>query len=154
MKQKISHIMNEFTVVGIFVAIIFIGLLFGMIFTFKSEIGVNLTPQINPPTVVDYRTEARSVLEPFLLQIQSIPSGPLSEETATAMVDLIRVTQERLLRMRVPGEERDAHLALVIILDQWKKAVYEDETVLSGVLERTILLLEKYRWLMPSEENL
>lgn len=140
---------------GVFVAATFIGLLIGLILAIKARPSAELiTLPTTAPTVIEYRTEAQAVLEPFLLQIKSIPADTLSPETATAIADLATLTQDRLLRMRVPGDEREAHLSLVVILDQWKIAVRGSETDLLGVIERTTKLVEKYRWVIPTDSDL
>ena len=63
------------------------------------------------------------------------------------MTDLIEMTQSRLLGMTVPASERDAHLSIVILLDQWRVALSGTQMDISGVVGRTDGLLFDYPWL-------
>jgi hypothetical protein len=103
---------------------------------------------LSPPTVIEYRTEAGSVLEPFLGQVEALSHGDISDDAGSALAELAARTQERLLRMRVPSSERDAHLTFVILLDQWQIAADSGGDIVP-VLQRTNEAVESYRWVKP-----
>jgi hypothetical protein len=151
MKLKKSLIFNEFAVIGVFAVVAISGIFIGAIsaLTVEATTDAIVVPDVTAPTIIEYRTETRSVIAPFLKQIESVQAGSLAAEAADAIADLAARTQDRLLRVRVPGSERDAHLSLVIILDEWRTAARGSEADVTGVLERTAKLLSDYRWISP-----
>ncbi len=152
MKQE-KAIFSRFAVVGVFVAVVLVGLGYGLLII---VLDANLTEPkqsavLQVPTVIEYRAEAGTVMAPFLGQIETLQMGAITEDAGEAIADLAGRTQDRLLRMRVPSSERDAHLSFVILLDQWKRAVNVEGDI-SGVLRRTNELVEKYRWISPEDK--
>jgi len=153
MSLKRLFVFNEFTIVGVFVAVVFVGLVVGLVSAISAATPTEpVASVVTAPTLIEYRTEARAVLAPFLSQAETVDSEALTEEAQIALVDLASRTQERLLRIRVPASEREAHLSFVVVLDQWKNALAGTSDDLEGVLDRTALLVQKHRWVLPSDE--
>lgn len=150
MKQQKAIFFNEFTVLGIFVASILIGLTFGLVFwlSAQSSSADMIKHENRVPTVIEYRTDVASVMTPFLVQAESIKTNKVTDDAGEAIIDLANLTQDRLLRMRVPGSEREAHLSFVILLDQWKQAVKSGGDLV-GVLQRTQKITDEHRWILP-----
>jgi hypothetical protein len=153
MKLKNPFVFNEFTVLGLFAAVVFIGLLIVLVslFWLRAPLVSTVPSTVAAPTLIEYRTETRTVVSPFLNQATTVDSENLSDEARAAMLDLITATQERLLRIRVPGSEREAHLAFVILLDQWSQALGGSAAEVESVLDRTVETVQRYRWILPSE---
>lgn len=99
-----------------------------------------------PPTSAEYRRDVADAMAPFLTQARRMiaaESVPGSEEAKA----LAAKTKERLLTMTVPKEDRDAHLALVLLLDQWERAFDGSSPDAAKVGDRTEKVLERYPWL-------
>jgi hypothetical protein len=137
--------MGPFVVVGVFVAVILLGLACGTWYFVRSVTGRNAAPQ-SAPSAEAYRVEVASVARPFLAQALKMDDADLAAAGAD-LADLVAKTQERVLRLRVPGSERDAHLGLVLLLEQWKRAVSGDAESRSSVLERTRAFVNAHPWI-------
>jgi len=132
--------LNELAVVAVFFAIVAIGLIYAIF-------NLDLAPSASPgevvwapkaPTLDEYRGEARTVLGPFLEQAAVADPDQLVE-TETVFKSLVDKTQERLLRLRVPAEAREAHLSFVLLLEQWRRALggsAADQAKVSGMTEK------------------
>ncbi len=148
MRKKDQHFFNEFTILGVFVAVALIGLIAaGVSLLAQPRFAPVGVPTVQAPTSEEYRVEARSVVMPFLSQAAVISANPMPEGASETMSDLVDLTQERLLGMTVPASERDVHLSMVILLDQWRRALNGTDADLSGVIDRTDGLLKDYPWL-------
>ena len=147
-KKKDFTLLNEFTVLGVFVVVALAGLAIGAVSLIMDYQKYGPPkPIVLAPTAADYRVEARAVVGPFLGQAAVIGQGVSPEGAEELMGELVDMTQERLLGMTVPATERDAHLSMVILLDQWRRALDGTDLDMSGVVSRTDDLLVDYPWL-------
>jgi len=148
MRKKKSQLFNEFTILGVFVIIAMAGLIVGAVsIATQSQEVRDPEPVVSGPTASEYRAQASAVFEPFLTQVRIIGDGTLPDGAGSVMSDLVNLTQERLLGMTVPSSERDAHLSMVILLDQWRRAIEGTQMDVAGVVLRTESLLEDYPWI-------
>lgn len=148
MSKKKEHLFNEFTILGAFVVVALSGLIVGSIsLIIQANAERDSAPEATAPTARDYRAEAKAVITPFLGQAAVISQGVFPEGTDTAMSDLVDLTQERLLGLTVPASEREVHLSMVILLDQWRRALNGTDRDMAGVIARTDKLLIDYPWL-------
>ena len=122
-KEKKETWFNEFFVLGSFVAVVTAGLAYVGIMALVWEPSAPPAPAVPQfqMSVEEYRTEARDILTPFLGQVRDADPEAVMDGAAM-LAELAAKTQERLIRMRVPGEAKDAHLTLVLLLDAWKLA--------------------------------
>lgn len=105
------------------------------------------TVTVSAPSVSEYRQQVQLGLEPFFALAASYPDNadvspdPILSET-------IRGWQQRLLALRVPSAEREAHLSVVLLLDQWRRAL--DGSVLDGnrALATVDQLVADYPWMI------
>lgn len=129
---------SEYTVFGVFIAVAAFGLIFGGVLAMMGGEWGDGTVQIVeveneelvlPPEPVtapgkdEYRLAARSAVFPFLLKLQNVPRDGEWKNTDYGLRQAAIDTQAGLLKITVPVEERDEHLALVLLFDQWKRAV-------------------------------
>ncbi len=144
--------LNELTVVGVFFAVIAIGLVYALFH-------LNLTPTspaqpaapvVKAPTIEEYQSEARSVLAPFLEQAAAVDSGSLAaaDEVFGALIDK---TQERLLRVRVPAQARETHLSFVLLLEQWRRALKGSAADQDRAADMTVKLTSANPWLLLNQ---
>ncbi|MEA3248968.1 MAG: hypothetical protein U9Q03_01265 [Patescibacteria group bacterium] len=146
-KKKVTFF-NEFTILGTFVVVALAGLAIGAVSLIADYQKYGpVEPLVTAPPVGEYRAEARAVVAPFLGQAAVISQVVVPEGADRVMGDLVDMTQERLLGMTVPATERDAHLSMVILLDQWRRALSGTELDMAGVATRTDGLLADYPWL-------
>ncbi|KPJ85810.1 hypothetical protein AMJ57_01730 [Parcubacteria bacterium SG8_24] len=146
--QKI--LFGELTVFGVFVVICLSGLIYGSVLVLYPYAGAAEPEEsalLEPPTAAGYEMEANEVLLPFLDQFALLAEADLGS-VDPMLGDLVVKTQERLLRMRVPGDYRDTHLSLVLLLDQWKRALDGSLGDQAVVVDRTQELLGEIEWLM------
>jgi hypothetical protein len=117
--------LSQAAVVGVFFAVIAIGLIYAVfhlqVVSAPSSLPEAMKP-LPPPTVEEYQTEVRSVFGPFLQQAANINVLDLAS-IDTVFVSLIEKTEDRLLRVRVPSAQRETHLSFVMLLEKWKRAV-------------------------------
>lgn len=141
-RKKSRLLINEFTIFGVFIAVAVFGLLYGMLLAVTSGVPSAVSsdfPEFRPvvaPTMAEYESEAREVLAPFFRQALQMRPEDLTGDTG-AMLQLVQKTQDRLLRVRVPKEYRDAHLGFVLLLDQWKRALTGSAPDRDVVLDKT-----------------
>jgi len=156
MEHKKRHIFSEFLVFGLFSAVIAAGLGFAVWTAYRSEVLQNETSvEAEAPTVEGYRAEARSVMVPFLDQVNVLEEGNLSDQVSESMLALSATIQERLLRMRVPGSERDAHLSFVTLIDRWRQTINPDENSgedIESLRQQTSDLSVRFSWLTESNK--
>jgi hypothetical protein len=98
------------------------------------------------PSVDGYRQEAHDVLSPFVNQALEMDKEELGGSDPL-FLELTTRTQERLLRLRVPKEERDSHLTFVLLLDQWKRALEGSSPDRAVVLEGTTRVVAAHPWI-------
>jgi hypothetical protein len=143
---------NEFTVFGAFVAVSFLGLLvIGAIVLFgRGGTEQLIVPEaVTAPTVEEYRTAARQEMRAFLgsagqLTVDDIAG--IREELLT----IVTTAQDGLIAQRVPSEEREAHLALVLLLERWKRALGGDDLAAQeDVFARTQEFIAAHPWIVP-----
>ncbi len=147
-RKKTSDLATgEFVILAAFVVAVTVGLLYGAVIVAVSG---NRPAAVAPPaapTVDAYRAEAQGVLAPFFEQAQRMTSADLAAPSSE-LVDLVAKTQERLLRLVVPKEEKDVHLALVLLLEQWKRALAGSAADREAVIDKTRQMIAKNRWLI------
>ena len=152
MFRRTAHLLiNEYTVFGIFIAIVSLGLLYGGVrVLFSSAVShvtqnvIMQTPQVL--SVQDYKRETRDILIPFLTQAKNIKIGENIEDPSL-ILGMIQTTQDRLLRLRVPREFLDTHLSFVLLLDQWKRAMNGSRLDQKIAQEKTQSALKTNPWL-------
>ncbi len=144
--------LNEFTVFGTFIAVSFVGFLYvGTMFVFGGKGGFDASgmEMVTAPTVGAYHEDARSVMEPFFgvagqLTVDDIDG--VREELLT----IVETTQGRLIDLRVPSEEREAHLALVLLMEQWKRVLPDADTEqYAEAFVRTQDFVVAHPWITP-----
>jgi hypothetical protein len=152
MQKRRDSWRNEFTVFGAFVAVAFLGLFtLGLVAVFGSGASDGLAGAelVTAPTVAQYRDGARQSMSAFLgaagqLTLEDIPG--VREDLLT----IVQTTQDRLIAMRVPSDERDAHLALVLLMEQWKRGLdADDEGKLTAVFLQTQDFIAAHPWIVP-----
>jgi hypothetical protein len=148
-RQKRKKWWSEFVVLGVFAAVVIAGLLYALVIVVvvgkdgAVETDIALPPV--PPTAEEYRSGARDVLVPFLDQADLMTEADVAS-AGPVVDDFVEKTQERLLRLRVPKEYRDAHLTFVLLLDQWRRALAGSEPDRAVVLAKTRAVVETYPW--------
>lgn len=155
MEHRKHHIFSEFLVLGIFAAVIAAGFGFAAWTAYRSEVLQNETPvEAEAPTVEGYRAEARSVMVPFLDQVSVLENDSLSDQVSESLLTLASTIQERLLRMRVPSSERDAHLSFVTLIDRWRQMISSSEDSgedIESLHRQTSDLSVRFSWLTESK---
>lgn len=137
---------GPFVVLGVFVAVILVGLACGGWYaaqTIRGYAGVSASA----PTVDAYRSEVASITKPFFAQTLTMTEADVAAAGAD-LHSLAAKTQERVLRVRVPGSERQVHLGLVLLLEQWKRASSDGGNP-AGVLEKTRAFVAATPWIAP-----
>lgn len=136
-------------VLGAFVATTLVGLAYGAIsgLSHGDIIPPSVPAPVVAPTREEYRTETVGVMADFWEQSARMTREDLRVPDPR-FVDIVGKTQERLLRVRVPREERDAHLAFVLLLDQWKRALDGSAADQEKVFEKTEAVLTENPWIV------
>lgn len=158
------HVLDEFAVLGAFVLVSTIGLLYGGLLLFlaaTAEPAAYVIEAVQPPLVEEYRRDARVSVGPFfdevlaagLVEVDAARfgdpgSGPGSGSALAASAEKAKAD---LLVLRVPGEERETHLSLVLLLEQWRRALAGSVADQDTVLERTHRLLQEHPWMSAGE---
>lgn len=136
---------NDFVIITtVFFAILSFGLVYGLIHLRVGDQPAAVA--VTAPTLADYHQGASSVLEPFLNQWPNVTSEALVSDNEP-LKGLVVMTQERLLRLRVPAEAKDDHLVLVLLLDKWKRALAGSAADQRNVLEMTEQTVAGLAWL-------
>jgi hypothetical protein len=150
MARKPHHWLGgEMIVLGAFAATTLAGLAYGAV---SGMTRADLVPPVEPPPLVaplrdDYRAETVGVMADFWEQSAKMTRADL-RDLDPRFVDIITKTQERLLRVRVPREERDAHLSFVLLLDQWKRALDGSVADQEKVFEKSEAVLTANPWVV------
>lgn len=151
-QKKRRVLINEFTILGVFIAVVVFGLLYGVLLAVTGTLFPDVRgafPAAQPvvaPTMAEYEVEAREVLAPFFTQALQMAPADFAGDTG-AMLQLVQKTQDRLLRVRVPKEYQDAHLGFVLLLDQWKRALAGSGPDREVVLQKTKDQAAANQWL-------
>ncbi len=149
MKKHRNPWVNQLTVLGVFFAVVLVGLIYGLANMDLSGLGSGTNasaPVAPPPTVDEYRSSAEQILSPFLTQASKM-TGPDLASPDPVMVDLVQKTQELLLRLKVPKEEKEAHLSFVLLLDQWRRALSGSVADQQSVFDNTHAVISQNPWL-------
>ncbi|MFH2062529.1 MAG: hypothetical protein ABIJ46_00025 [bacterium] len=153
MKHENRNNSSRFLAVGFFAVLVVAGLSYGIWSAYRSAGSrANQTIEVSAPTVEEYRSEASVVVAPFLEQMSALPDGELSDQTNDSLLSLAATTQERLLRMTVPGSERDAHLSFVTLIDRWRRIADGQDGDRESIRQQATDLLIRYDWLKGETE--
>jgi len=148
MNEKKHKLINEFAVLGVFCLAVIVGVLYGVLnLRVLPSANEPAAEAVKAPTEADYRAAAGSVMAPFLDQAQKLDERAFAAADPT-FVDLVSKTQERLLRIRVPGPDKDVHLSCVLLLEQWRRALSGSASDQKLVLANTRDLLGANPWLI------
>lgn len=143
--------LNEFTVFGAFVVVAFIGLLsLGAVVLFGKDAVTELAgvEAVTAPSVDAYQAEARQIMSAFLGSAGKLTIDDI-EGVKTELQAIVATTQTRLISVRVPSGERDAHLALVLLMEQWKRALAgSDIDQQTDVFQRTQDFIMAHPWIV------
>lgn len=156
MHRKKRQFFSEFTVLGVFTGVVLVGFFFGAISVLISSPSSPLSfdeEVATAPTVEEYQEEVRGILTPFVEQVDSLDPMRL-EDAGQEFAILIKKTQDRMFEVIVPSSMRDAHLAFVLLLQQWGRAAdgsYGDRKV---VQMRTADVLKTHPWIENYEIDL
>jgi hypothetical protein len=144
--------LNEFTVFGVFVVVAFIGLLAGgAVLLFGRDAATELTgvEAVTAPTADEYHAEARQIMSAFLGSAGKLTIDDI-EGVKTELQAIVATTQTRLLAVRIPSGERDAHLALVLLMEHWKRALAgSDIDQQTDVFQQTQDFIVAHPWIVP-----
>lgn len=108
---------------------------------------VNLSPE-PLPSDVEYEVAMAIALRPFLDHLKSVDYRV--QENDQALILKIDTALDTIISMRL-RERNPAHLATVLVLEKWKRAVqgsYDDQ---ANVADMTAQLLEDYPWLTGAQ---
>lgn len=155
-KRSSIFVFNEFTILFVFAAVSLTMLFFGGLFGVSSldwdgsakNSSVPAAVMPPAPTTEAYQAETRGVMTPFLQAAANMKKENFAVAADPAMLDLVNKTQERMLTVRVPKDSRDGHLAFVLLLDQWKRALGGSKIDQDAVLKKTPQLTDEYPWVM------
>lgn len=152
MPTKHNRWLSQAAVVGVFFAVIAIGLIYA-VFNMKvvsaPRTSLPAALRLPPPlTVSAYQAEAKSVFGPFMQQALRI--GPADPAYADPVFSsLIQKTEDSLLRMeRLPSSVRDAHLSFVMLLEKWKRAVGGSRADQEQLARATRAVADANPWLL------
>lgn len=150
---------SEYTVFGVFIAVAAFGLIFGGVLTMMggewggggTRIAVEFDEEpvappepITAPSVEEYRVGAKAALAVFVSAVGNFENGKVG---GTVTPTIIINAQNDLLNLRVPTGEREAHLNIVLLLDQWKRALQGSPKEVERIQAKTIQDLASYPWL-------
>lgn len=150
MRRKKHSLFNEFTVFGAFIAVSILGFLYGgvlLLLAVSGFGGVLDVPSATAPTEEEYQQEVRHIMGSFLGQIHMIGA----DEIAGAGDDfyrLVDVTQGRMIEIKVPTGSRETHISIVLLLEQWKRAVGGSVADQEAVIGNTRDVIERNPWLI------
>ncbi|MBI4457464.1 hypothetical protein HY633_00685 [Candidatus Uhrbacteria bacterium] len=152
-----SWLFTEFAVLGGFVMVAFIGyfVAIGSVLwpSFLESAPQQVQVEASPPapSVEEYRASVANVAGPLLSQVRLLTDADLAAkgEVAVSLSSLVGKTQERLLRVTVPNVERDTHLSLVLLLEQWKRALAGSKADGKVVRANTAKMIAAHPWLLP-----
>jgi hypothetical protein len=150
MNAKRNHWLGgEMIVLGAFASAVLVGLAYGVFATVvpRDTPATEAVPVPVAPTQEEYRTEAVAVMADFWQQSANVTAEGLRNPDPR-FVEIVTKTQERLLRVRVPKEDRDAHLTFVLLLDQWKRALNGSTLDQERVFEKSETVRTANPWIV------
>jgi hypothetical protein len=136
-------------IVSVFLGVIGYGLVYGILNLKMGSPGVKAGATVievrTAPTVEQYHLAAGEVMGPFLRLAFDAAEGDtprLDEELLTAA----RSAESMMLDLRVPKDERQAHLEAILLLNQWARAANGSRADARQVAGNTFRLVEKWPW--------
>ena len=146
--SKKRTVWDRFWVLGVFVSLALAGSIYGVILALRvsDSVGPISTAAYSGPTLEAYRIEARDIIRPFFDQARQMTPADLSV-VGGPIGQLAAKTQERFLRLRVPADAKDFHLATVLLLDRWQGVTGLKATEQAELLGRTQSLIEGNAWI-------
>lgn len=127
----------------------------GLVFLSDAVLrAVPTPPQAVAPTDEEYRAEASVIMEPFLAQASAMTAEDFELAEPEALRTLVVTTQERMLRLRVPSDLKDAHLAFVLMLERWHRAFDGDADMRVTAISQLRAEVDAYPWVRGENQNL
>lgn len=106
------------------------------------------------PTVDEYHAAAVAALAPFLEKASAASAADFGSGVLSELAPVVDSAQAKLLGLRVPGSEREAHLAFILALERWKRAlggdVASDELAISQLRDALVA----YPWAAAAARSL
>jgi hypothetical protein len=155
-RTKSGHwVVTEYTVLEVFLGIAAFGLLVGSLFSvLYGGTGGEDASALPPPSAMsddDYQAQVRSITAPFLAEAAKVRTRADVAKEGPSALDLVTSTEDGLVRMdRIPSEERDVHLSLVLLLDKWKRALTGSAADADALVAKTDEVLGAVPWLDAS----
>lgn len=147
MGKKESKFFSEFTVLGIFTGVALVGIVFGIVSVLVPLPPISFDQElVIAPTVEEYQGEVRGIMTPVIAQIESLDPARL-DDAGREFVTLLKKTQGRMLDVIVPSSMREAHLAFVLLLQQWERAADGSNGDRKVVQARTTDVLKAHAWI-------
>lgn len=98
-------------------------------------------------TMDEYRGQTLQATSPFLSQVAVLKTEDLAGENEALAAEATGVS-ERLLEMKhVPADAKDVHLRLVLLVDQWRRALSGSIAERRSAVANTSRLLKEQPWL-------
>lgn len=149
MPKKKQNWFSEFMVLGVFAGVVFVGFIFGAVSLLAPSSSHTASPDEvveTAPTVEEYQGEVGGILIPFVDQVESL-DPMLLDDAGQEFVILIKKTHARMLGVIVPASMRDAHMAFVLLLEQWKRAAEGSDGDRKVVQGHTTDVLDEHAWI-------
>lgn len=148
--KKSGHsIWDKFLVLGVFVSFVGAGFIYIGVTLWRLSgpaYGVPAISVASAPSSEEYQADCREISGPFLKQASVVDPEKIGI-VGPELSKMAEATKQRLLRLKVPTADRDAHLRLVLLLDQWKKASTGSADLAADAVARTAALLADFPWL-------
>ena len=149
--KKSGHsVWDKFLVLGVFVAFVGAGFIYIGVLLWGAARGSAAVPVIavaSGPSSEEYQASCRDIAGPFLRQAEAVDPAQIGS-VGPELAKLAEATRQRLMRLRVPAPDRDAHLRLILLLDEWKKAAAGSADDAASAAAHTADLLAAFPWLM------
>lgn len=149
--HKESRTIGEFIVFGLVISVACVALLYGITLVFNaspkndSMSAETQQPVVVAPSTTEYDSSASDVMTPFLQQAALVTPASFTGDLSL-LGDLVTKTEDRLLRLRLPAERRDAHLSAVLLLGSWKRAIAGSAQDQNDVLSATAEFVKTAPW--------
>ncbi len=148
--KKTGHsVWDKFLILGVFVSFVGAGFLYIGILLWRSSRSPAAAPAIavtSGPSSDEYRADCRDIAAPFLRQASAVNPAQIGV-VGPELAKLAEATRQRLMRLRVPAPDRDAHLRLILLLDEWKRAAVGSADEAASATAHTADLLDSFHWL-------
>jgi hypothetical protein len=141
--------LGDYFLLWFFAIAAFIGLVAASDIVWRSAEPVKVS---RAPTVQEYRQAAVAVMNPFLGRSMAL-IGVEFDFSDTQLLSLATEVRDGLLELRVPGSEKDAHLALVLMLDRWILALDGDAASREAAVTQLRAALDTYPWVRPASAS-